>query len=405
MFEFKGRGSFTYNREVLEELELATLAPYAAKSKYAERRYPEERDPFRTQFQRDRDRIIYSTAFRRLQNKTQVFVVHEGDFYRTRLTHTLEVMQHARTLARYFGANEDLVEAISLVHDIGHPPFGHGGEEELKELMRDYGGFDHNLQGLRIVDLLEQRYPQFPGLNLCWETREGIARHQTAYDHPEVPEEFWGSRQPGIEAQIVNIADELAFCAHDLDDALRVGLISEEILKDIGNPLWREVYQRARREIPAEPERRRKRAVRHLIELLNIDVMEQTMRNIEEYKVQAPEDVRNLEVPLVDFSEGRRKQFCQLRDTLYQQVYTNPVVLMMLQKGRKIVRELFQTYVQEPRLLPRSVQEKLWLDQAEEHKYRVVCDYVSGMTDRFAMDTYQMMFEPYEKILMSLRHR
>jgi len=393
------------NRELLEELELINLAPYASKSRYGERRYPEERDPFRTQFQRDRDRIIYSTAFRRLQNKTQVFVVHEGDFYRTRLTHTLEVAQHARTLARHLRANEDLAEAIALAHDIGDPPFGHGGEQELQELMRDHGGFDHNLQGLRIVDLLEERYPHFPGLNLCWETREGIARHRTAYDRPEVPEEFRGSRQPGIEAQIVNIADELAFCAHDLDDALRVGLMTEEVLEGIGNPLWEEVYERARREIPHDPERRRKRAVRHLIELLNIDVMEQTIRNIAEFGVNSPEQVRDLEVPLVDFSPARREQFRQLRDTLYQQVYTNPVVLMMLQKGRKIVRELFQAYIEEPRLLPGAVQQKLRQAPGEQGRYRIVCDYIAGMTDRFAMDTYQMMFEPYEKILMSLGHR
>lgn len=390
-----------YTREVLEQLELSSLAPFAAKSGYARRRNDEVRDEYRTQFQRDRDRIIYSTAFRRLQQKTQVFVVHEGDFYRTRLTHTLEVMQHARTLAREFGANEDLAEAISLAHDLGHAPFGHGGEEQLQELMKGFGGFEHNLQSLRIVDLLEQRYPRFPGLNLCWETREGIARHETAYDKPEVPEEFRASKQPGIETQIVNIADELAFCAHDLDDALRVGLIIEEVLDKTDNPIWKEVLERANKEVPDDLEKRRKRAVRHLIELLNIDVMEQTMKNIESYGIRTPEDVRNSDVPVVDFSADKKGRFEQLRDTLYNEVYTNSVVTMMVEKGKKIVRELFQAYLREPNLLPKSVQDRL----RREHKYRVICDYISGMTDRFAMDTYEMMFEPYEKILMSFGHR
>ncbi|MCL6613861.1 MAG: dNTP triphosphohydrolase, partial [Firmicutes bacterium] len=210
-----------------EEIERQTLAPYASLSSASlGRRHPEEPDEYRTAFQRDRDRILYSTAFRRLQYKTQVYVIHEGDAYRTRLTHTLEVMQHARTLARVLRANEDLTEAIALAHDLGHAPFGHGGEEELDRLLAGEGGFEHNRQSLRIVDRLERRYAAFPGLNLCYETREGLARHTTRYDRPPSEPEFAATPFPGLECQIVNLADQLAFCAHDLDDALRSGLLN-----------------------------------------------------------------------------------------------------------------------------------------------------------------------------------
>lgn len=393
------------HRKELEVKEGEYLRPYAAKSRGAKRKYSEPEDEYRTSFQRDRDRVIYSSAFRRLQYKTQVFVVHEGDFYRTRLTHTLEVMQHARTLARVLRVNEDLVEAISLAHDLGHPPFGHAGELELKEIMKDFGGFDHNLQSLRIVDELEKRYPDFPGLNLCWETREGLARHHTAFDNPRLPEEFQKYPQPGIEVQIVNISDELAFCAHDLDDALRVGILTEEQLMESENKIWRRMFERAKKEESSDRELRRKRAVRHLIEYLNVDVINQTEKNIQEKRVNSPEEVKCLDEPLVNFSPGQKSEFENLRNFLRNKVYNNPVVLMMTEKGRKILRNLFLVYVKDPRLLPRGFQEKIISQGDEKTKYQVICDYISGMTDRFAMDTYQMMFEPYEKVLMSFDRR
>ena len=222
-------------RRISEDIERQVLAPYASLSAASRgRRHSEEPDEYRTAFQRDRDRILYSTAFRRLQYKTQVYVIHEGDAYRTRLTHTLEVMQHARTLARVLRANEDLTEAIALGHDLGHAPFGHGGEEELNRLLAAQGGFEHNRQSLRLVDLLERRYQAFPGLNLSFEVREGLARHATVYDQPALAEEFAATPYPALECQIVNVADQLAFCAHDLDDALRSGLLTLENLQEAG---------------------------------------------------------------------------------------------------------------------------------------------------------------------------
>jgi len=391
-------------REKLEEKEYTLLAPYAAKSREAIRRFKEEKDPYRLSFQRDRDRIIYSSAFRRLQYKTQVFLIHEADFYRTRLTHTLEVMQHARTLARGLEVNEDLTEAISLAHDLGHTPFGHTGERELRELMKDYGGFDHNLQSLRIVDELERRYVDFPGLNLTWEVREGLARHSTPYDKCTPPQEFLGKKQPGIEPQIVSIADELAYCAHDLDDSLRVGLISEEILNDSGNKLWAKVFQRAKKEVEASnKELSHRRAVRHLIEYCNTEVISESQRRIKEKGIRKVEDIRNLQTPLVDFPPQIRREFDHLRKILEEEVYEHPDVLIMTEKGRIIIRNLFQKYRDNYRLLPREIQEKIARDR--KSKCRYICDYISGMTDRYAMDTYDMIFRPSMKVLSRIERR
>jgi len=396
-----------------EGWEAEKLAPYATKSTESRgRRHYEEPDPYRACFQRDRDRIIYSTAFRRLQYKTQVFVVHEGDFYRTRLTHTIEVMQHARTLARTLRANEDLAEAIALAHDIGHPPFGHAGEEELRSLMKDYGDFEHNLQSLRIVDELEKRYPQFDGLNLTYETREGIARHETKYDTCRVPEEFSPSGQrPSIEAQIVSMADQLAFCAHDLDDALGVGIITPEMLDEEANELWVEVYKRAREELGsvALPKGGRRgmihrRSVRHLIDLLNRDVVGQTARNLEEQGVTDVASLRQAREPVVALSSARKESFDALSKFLEAQVYENPVVTMMVEKGRLIVRRLFEAYMRNSKLLPEITRERLPEGTTTEaERAQVICDYIAGMTDRFAMDVYEMMYQPYEKVLMAFK--
>jgi len=384
-------------RNWLEEREKG-LAPFATKSKNSFRKFPEKEDPFRTSFQRDRDRIIYSSSFRRLQYKTQVFLVHEADFYRTRLTHTLEVMQHARTLARALKANEDLVEAISLAHDLGHPPFGHAGEDALNDLMREWGGFNHNLQGLRIVDELEHRYPNFPGLNLTYHTREGIARHCTAYDKSPLIEEFSDSPQPGVETQIVSIADELAFCAHDLDDGLRVGLINEEILEESGNTLWKEIIQRAKKETESqEKEFLYRRAVRHLIEICNTEVINYTSRRLKELDITSDGEVRRMSEPLVSLPPETSHELKHLREMLEKGIYYHPDVVMMTEKGRNIVKKLFHAFLNTPRLLPHQFQEKL--SKSEDNKARVVCDYIAGMTDRFAMDTYEMLFHPHVRVL------
>ena len=390
-------------RERIEAKE-DTLASYSSQSKDAKRHFPEKQDPYRASFQRDRDRIIYSSAFRRLQYKTQVFWVDEADFYRTRLTHTIEVMQHGRTLARALKANEDLVEAISFAHDIGHPPFGHAGEAELQELMKTAGGFNHNLQGLRIVDKLEKRYVDFEGLNLTWEVREGIARHLTPYDKFQPPDEFMRYAQPGIEAQIVSVADELAFLAHDLDDGLRVGLITGEILNESGNLLWKKVFSKAKKEVDSSNrEFIYRRAVRHLIEYSNVGVINQTLENIEKKNVNSPQDVRKLSFQLVAFSKGEIKEFNELRSILEKEVYRHPDVLLMIEKGSEIIRKLFNKFKDNCKLLPWEVQDRI----AKNKKEKLICiaDYISGMTDRYAMDKYDMIFQPHMKILSHIGRR
>ncbi|UCE17060.1 MAG: deoxyguanosinetriphosphate triphosphohydrolase [Gemmatimonadota bacterium] len=391
-------------RNRIEEEEERRLAPYATKSRESRgRKHEEPPHEYRVSFQRDRDRIIHSAAFRALQYKTQVFVIHEADFYRTRLTHTLEVMQISRILARSLGANEDLVEAIALAHDIGHPPFGHAGEEELQTLMKDKGGFDHNLQSLRIVDATELRYPDFPGLNLSWETREGLARHETRYDEALRLDEFPES-QPGIETQIVNVADEIAYSTHDLDDALTLGFITEEGLeKESDSQLWRQAYEAAGQDLRAnrklqktESSRLRyRRAVRNLIEGLSKDVLVQAPENIDKYGIDSPAKVRSLSTPVVAFSENTYADLNRLSEYIKKTVFSHSVVLMMLHKARKILRELFNTFAEHAELLPEELQER----SKTENIYRIVCDYIAGMTDRYAMDMYDMLFEPYERTL------
>ncbi len=389
-------------RERIESQEEALLACYSSKSKDAKRHFKENKDLYRSAFQRDRDRIIYSSAFRRLQYKTQVFLVHEADFYRTRLTHTIEVMQHARTLARVLKANEDLAEAISLVHDIGHPPFGHAGEEELNELLKEHGGFNHNLQGLRIVGKLEKRYVDFDGLNLTWQVREGIARHSTAYDNFTPPKEFLRFLQPSIETQIVSVADELAFLAHDLDDGLRIGLITEETLRK--NLLWRKVFAKAQKEVDSHnKELLYRRTVRHLIEYCNVGVMNQTFKNIEEKNISSPQELRKLSHPLVSFPKDEVKELEHLRNILEKEVYQHPNVLLMIEKGREIIRSLFKKFSDNCRLLPRGVQKKI--EKNKKQKLVLISDYIAGMTDRYAMDTYDMIFQPHMKILSQIGRR
>jgi dGTPase len=411
-----------FGRAAREELEASALAPYAVRSAATRRRYHERPDRHRTEFQRDRDRVLHSTAFRRLQHKTQVFVVTEGDFYRTRLTHTLEVSQIARSIAEALGLNRDLVEAVALAHDLGHPPFGHAGEQELHVLMDGHGGFEHNVQSLRVVDELETRYAGYPGLNLSWHVRQGIATHATIYDAPEIPPEFATIPHALLEGQVVDLADMIAYSTHDLDDALHVGLADETDLDAKGIELWVEALRFAdqllarhdvartqveltleevRGEVPRYdlPQESRKRgdvrireAIRWIIGRLVEDVIATSDLRIRNAGITSADAAMHAEQRLIRMSELLESQLRQLAAYLREVVYYHPEKLLMEQKARRVVRGLFETFAAEPRLLPRGVQERL----AGADVYRVVCDYVSAMTDRAALDVYNKVFETYE---------
>ena len=379
-------------REDREEWEARHMAPYAVCSRDSRgREWPEEEHPYRTAFQRDRDRILHTTAFRRLEYKTQVFVVYEGDYYRTRLTHTLEVAQIGRTIARALRANEDLVEAISLAHDLGHTPFGHAGEETLRELMVEYGGFDHNEQSLRIVELLERRYAAFPGLNLSWEAREGILKHETEYDRGHATR-YEPQLRPTLEGQIVSAADELAYNAHDLDDGLRAGIL--EPLTVAALPLWQEVLRRSGLH-PAGTlsDMARHRAIRALIGLEVTELLEETARQLRALNARSVEEIRNLPEMVVGFSAEMEEHNRALKDFLYQNLYRHYRVVRMATKASRFIKQLFATYIDQPVQLPTEVQARI----REEGPYRVVCDYIAGMTDRYALDEYRKLFESYER--------
>jgi len=386
-------GQALIGRQALEEREQHILAPYAAHSAGSRgRRYPEPEHPYRACYQRDRDRIIHSTAFRRLEYKTQVFVNHEGDYYRTRLTHTLEVAQIARTIARALNLNEDLAEAIALAHDVGHTPFGHSGEDALRELMAEHGGFEHNLHGLRVVDLLERRYVQFPGLNLTYEVREGMAKHHTRYDHP-LPGDFADDLQPTPEAQVVEAADSIAYDSHDLDDALKAGLVEDADLA--GVTLWELAQERAEREFgPLGPDSRRVHVVRFLINLEVTALLEEACSNLEEARVTSLAEVRQAGRPLVGFDETTRERRRELQQFLMVHVYQHYRVIRMASKARRFIEELFAAYVQNPGQLPDSALERV----EEEGLHRAVCDYIAGMTDRYAQDEYLKLFAPFERV-------
>ena len=369
------------SRQQLEEREKEILAPYAAKSKGTRGRvYPEEEHPSRSVYQRDRDRIIHSNAFRKLEYKTQVFVNHEGDYYRTRLTHTLEVVQIAVSIARSLRLNEDLTEAIALAHDIGHTPFGHAGENVLRELMQDFGGFEHNQQGLRVVDLLEQRYPDFKGLNLSYETREGIAKHKTPFD--QIDKEF-KNKQPTLEAQVVNLADEIAYDSHDLDDGLTAKLINEEQLLEI--KIWREIYE------PLSKKILKYQTIKSLINLTTTDLITESERRLK--SIESMEEVRK-SVRLISFSKEVANQRQGLKKFLFKNLYCHYRVMRMVNKAQRFIKQLFESYLEKPKQLPFTCQQKI----AEQGLERVICDYIAGMTDRFALEEYKKLFDPYEKV-------
>jgi dGTPase len=380
-----------FTRQELESLEDQTLAPYGVRSKNTKGRcYPEEEPEYRTIYQRDRDRILHTTAFRRLEYKTQVFINYEGDYYRTRLTHTLEVSQTGRTIARALGANPELTEAICLAHDLGHPPFGHNGEATLARLMKDHGGFDHNRQSLRIVAKLEQRYQNFPGLNLSWEVREGIVKHESEYDIADA-REYDAELRGHLEAQITNAADELSYTAHDLDDGLRSGMITTPMLDGI--TLWEILVESIGWRGPVLDDLARHRIIRNLIDMEVTDLIHSTDKNLRESRVRSVLELQSLAYNVVGFSEDMNQRNRQLKDFLYTNLYRNYRVVRMAVKAERIISDLFRAYLHEPAILPKHVQE--WAN--ERGLERTICDYIAGMTDRFAVEEYQKLFDPVMK--------
>lgn len=376
------------DRPRLEDNEAQVLAPWAVHVRSSRgRAHPEIEPKYRTAFQRDRDRIVHSAAFRRLEYKTQVFVNDEGDYYRTRLTHTLEVAQIGRTLARALGANEDLVEVICLAHDLGHPPFGHAGEGVLNSLTQECGGFNHNHQSYRVVTQLEDRYPNWKGLNLTYETLEGIAKHETEYDLSNITG-FDPAQQGSVEAQIANIADELAYNAHDLDDGLQTGLFSLDALNEL--EIWRRIADSAGWRGTTLDEMSRHLLIRELIGLQVDDVLQETVRRIEHAKPQSVEEVQRQPAKLVSHSAELQPLNRALKDFLYQNMYFHFRVIRMARRASQFVEQVFISYLREPRQLPREYQAQL----TERHPRRVIADYIASMTDRGALLEYQRLFDP-----------
>jgi dGTPase len=369
------------------------LAPYAMHTRHSRgRRHPEPPHSFRTLYQRDRDRVVHSTAFRRLMHKTQVLVTQTNDHHRTRLTHTLEVAQISRTIARRLGLNEDLTEAIALSHDLGHPPFGHAGERALDECMAAHGGFEHNLHALRIVEVLEYRYAEFPGLNLSWEVLEAMALHSPRRDAASAAE-FAGVGQPLLEAQVADAADSLAYDAHDIDDALSVGLITPDDLRE--SALWRRALDDVRqRYTNLGPEQFQPTMVRALINTGVLDLLEHTRQRLVQAQVRSVADVRCQAGRLVEPGPEMRAMKAELEDFLRRRVYYHYRVQRMVVKGARIVQALFAEFCRDTHLLPERYSRRIQGGRPE----RTVCDYVAGMTDRYAQDEYLRLFQPYSPV-------
>lgn len=377
------------------ELEAQRLAAYAVKSAETRgRKHPEAEHPFRTPFQRDRDRIIHCHAFRRLEYKTQVFVFHEGDHYRTRLTHTIEVAQISRTIARALALNEDLSEAIALSHDLGHPPFGHSGENVLNELMSDHGGFEHNAHSLRIVEVLEKRYPGFAGLNLTYEVREGIVKHSSEHDRPGVNSEYEKEKSACLEAQIADLADEIAYNNHDIDDGISSEMIDPSALKSVD--LWSGHFDEVKALYPeADFKVLKYQTIVKIINAQVTDLVDTVLKTIETEGIKSLEDVR-LRGVVARFSPEMDKKNRQLKKFLKENLYRHHRVVRMADKAERIIKELFKAYLRAPKLLPPHVYSLI--DKSGRDKHRVVCDYIAGMTDRFALDEYKKLFDPYERV-------
>lgn len=376
-------------REAYEREEDERLAPWAARAARSRGRVaPEPEHPHRTVFQRDRDRIVHSRAFRRLEYKTQVFVYHEGDHYRNRLTHTLEGSQIARSIARTLRVNEDLAEAVALAHDLGHTPFGHAGERALDKLLAGDGGFDHNRQTLRIVDVLEQRYPDFRGLNLTWETREGLLKHGCRWEHPlPVPAP---AAQPSLEAQIADVSDEIAYTNHDLDDGLRSGLLTLEMLEGVS--LWREARRTAERRCGGSEERVvRGQTIGALIDRLVTDLVETSAGRLEKAAIGSLDELRECDERFLGFSEPLTAAKAELKGFLSEHLYHHPRVVRMTRKAERVLGDLYRIYREEPRQLPAHVVERL----PAEGPARAIADYIAGMTDRFALAEHRKLLDPH----------
>lgn len=379
---------------------MTPLQPYAARQETSRGRvHAEPAAEFRDAYQRDRDRVIHSSAFRRLEYKTQVFVNHEGDMFRTRLTHSIEVAQIGRTVARALGLNEDLTEAICLAHDLGHTPFGHAGQDALDRCMADHGGFEHNLQSLRVVDLLEERYAAFPGLNLTFETREGILKHCSRIQAEllgDVGRRFIDGGQPGLEAQVANLADEIAYNNHDVDDGLRSGLITVQKLGECA--MFSEQLAAVHRQWPELPGRRLvHELVRRMINHVVSDLVAESRRRIGDYRPTSIEDVRAARHPLIALSDGVRKQHVDLKRFLNGNLYRHYRVQRMSHKAERIVTSLFATFMEKELLLPREVQDRiagLAPDRKDAERPRLIADYIAGMTDRYAIAEYQRLTDP-----------
>ena len=382
-------------REDLEAREAQWFASYAMKSAQTRgRQHPEPEDPYRTVYRRDRDRIIHTTAFRRLEYKTQVFVNHEGDHYRTRLTHTLEVAQIAASVARILRLNEDLVEVVALAHDIGHPPFGHAGEDALRELMQEHGGFEHNIQGLRIVDLLEARYAGFPGLNLTWEVRESINKHRTPYDAPDMHIALDPKLSPLLESQLADIADEIAYDNHDLDDGLSSGILKESDLASL--ELWRQACDAVGGDSHTiDAEVRRHQIIRQLINRQVIDLVTASVERFKRHQIHSVDDVRACRERLIGFSAEMVALRKPLKALLWNQFYHHYRVVRMADKAKRFLAELFHLYQHKPEQLPNTTRARI---ARGEDLHRVVCDYIAGMTDRYCLEEYKKLFDPFERV-------
>ncbi len=382
-------------REAIEARERATLAPYAMPSSATRgREHREEEHPYRTAFQRDRDRIIHTTAFRRLEYKTQVFVYHEGDHYRNRLTHTIEVAQLGRTLARALGANEDLTEAICLAHDLGHPAFGHTGETTLNGLMQQHGGFDHQRQTMRIVTRLEERYPEFPGLNLTYEVREGLVKHDTDYDVTDASG-YEPERAGTLECQLANLADEIAYNTADLEDGLRSGLLDPLEVGQLA--VWQHALTSLQERLDCRLDNLlRARVIRRLIGLEITDAINATAARIAALNVRSVEDVRAVGQNIACFSAEMQAMNRELKDFLLRRFYRHPRVMRMASKAQRLLTELFHAYLEEPLQLPFEIQARI--QRGPDPAERVVCDYLAGMTDRYAISEYKKLFDPEARV-------
>jgi dGTPase len=389
MTPMKAQGTGRIHRAEIEAREDAQLAPWAMRCAGSRGRVHEEPEhTYRTVYMRDRDRVVHCSAFRRLEYKTQVFVNHEGDYYRTRLTHSMEVAQISRTVARAMRLNEDLTETIALSHDVGHGPFGHRGEHVLRELMKEHGGFEHNAHGLRVVDVLERRYPRWPGLNLSFEVREAFALHS-----PHTKELGFVRRRPLLEAQLVDVCDGLTYCSHDMDDGIASGILTPEGLRDA--ELWREHWDRV---VAEEPDLARPQqvlaTVRRVIDAMVGDLVESSLERLEASGVRSPEDVQEHAHLLVAFGEDMNRAQRRLTHHLHEHFYNHPRLLRMGLKAKRLLTSLFEVYRSEPRVL--SAEERAWAGRVGLE--RAICDKLAAMTDREAQDEYARLFEPFERL-------